>query len=177
MRPLEKFDDKYFKKYKTKLVKIKPYNPKQKQIANKEIEKLRKLLDDKRVNIIIRGSTAFEILGKGDVEVGVYPKANSWDTTPMKLRGVCGEPDNLEKDYARFNLEHQGCEIEIIVLKGYEAKLDRALTQYLQQNPDLLEEYVGLKKKYKYSKREYQIQKNNFFIKVSRLIPNNFLTD
>jgi hypothetical protein len=41
MKALTKFDDKYFLKYKAKPVKIKPYDHKQKEIANKHASNLK----------------------------------------------------------------------------------------------------------------------------------------
>lgn len=58
-------------------------------------------------------------------------------------------------------------------MKGYEAKLDKEITKYLIENKKLLKEYGDIKKKYCYSKKQYQIQKNKFFQKVIRMIPED----
>ena len=63
------------------------------------------------------------------------------------------------------------------VLKGHEAKLDLALALFLKEHPKLLKEYVDLKKGFCFSKREYQIEKNRFFTKVTKMIPENYLQD
>lgn len=171
MRPLDKFPEEYFLKYKTKPVKLKPFNPKQKRIANHYINKLRDLLKDFEVKLMIRGSTAFEILGKGDIEIGVYPEEKDWKQVISKLKDFFGEPENVEKDYVRFNDKKKEIEAEIIVLKGYEAKVDMRLTEYLTTHSALLKQYIQLKKKYTFSKREYQRQKSKFFAEVTRMIP------
>ncbi len=76
------------------------------------------------------------------------------------------EPENLERNYARFNDICEQMEVEIIVLKGHEAKVDLKLHEFLLKHPEVLKEYVRLKQKYAFSKREYQKQKNTFLAKV-----------
>ena len=58
-------------------------------------------------------------------------------------------------------------------MKNYPAKLDRKLHQYFTKNGDALSEYVELKKKFSYSKREYQIQKDKFFRKIIKTLSDN----
>lgn len=170
MKPLDKFPDEYFLKYRQGPLKLHLYNPKQERVANYYIAKLRKLLG-KKVGLMIRGSTAFKILGKGEVEVGIYPKVSHWEGSIALLKRVFGNPENQEQNYLRFNDTYEGKQVEIILLKGYEAEVDIKLHEYLIAHPKLLKEYEDIKIKYCFSKREYQRQKSEFLARVISEIP------
>jgi len=159
---LPKFKKEYFQKFSTKPVNIKPYDPKSKVVAGKYIGKLTKHLEGFDIEIIHRGSTAFKISGKGDVELGIYPTEESWYQVLEKLINHYQGVGCLEKNYARFNDELDEFEIEVIIMKGHEATVDKRLTKYLLVNPEILKEYEVLKEKYSFSRREYQIQKDKF---------------
>ena len=175
MKGLNKFPEEYFLKYKTKPVTLKPYNLQQEQIAEIYIKKIGKVLKDYNIRLRIRGSTGFKIMGKGEVEVGVYPNDKEWNKVVDKLKSVFGEPENVETDYVRFNDIYKDTEVEIILLKEHEADVDIKLHDYLIAHPELLKEYVDIKKKYCYSKREYQRQKHYFLSKVIESIPGEEL--
>ncbi len=173
MRGWNKFDTNYFLKYKEKPVKLRPYDPQQEAVALRYLDEIRKLTSDFKPKLLVRGSTAFKILGKGDVEVGVYPLEKDWQKVAGILTKTYGAPGNIEPDYMRFNQESaEKYEVEIILLKGHEAKVDIALTKYLINHPELLKQYEEIKKSSAHSKREYQIQKNNFLTDVIRQIPD-----
>ena len=160
----------YFNKFSDKPVNIKPFDPASRKIAREYIQTLRKLLENFNLELIHRGSTAFGIAGKGDIEIGIYPKQSDWDRVLEKLTQKYGQAGNLEENYARFNDTFKKREIEIIVMKGHEAKVDKKLTRYLISHPDLLKQYEELKHQYAFSKREYMIQKNRFLTRVVETI-------
>jgi len=172
MRGWDKFDANYFLKYKEKPVKLKPYDPQQEEVALRYLDKIGSLMEGIDIKLLVRGSTAFRIFGKGDVEVGVYPLEKDWKKVAGILAKAYGDPDNVEPDYMRFNHESsEGYEVEIILLKGHEAKVDVKLTEYLMDHPELLKEYEEVKRKSAFSKREYQIRKNDFLTSVIHKIP------
>jgi GrpB-like predicted nucleotidyltransferase (UPF0157 family) len=170
---LPKFEKEYFQKFGTKRVAIKPYDPKSKIVAEKYIKKLTKLLEGFDVEIIHRGSTALKISGKGDVELGVYPTEGSWFQVLERLVNYYKGIGCFEKNYARFNDKLGGFEIEVIMMKGHEATVDKKLTKYLLANPEILKRYEKLKGKYSFSKREYQIQKDKFLRRMMSKIPDD----
>ena len=173
MRTLPRFPADYFLKFSKEPVRLKPFNPKSIDVAQKLIKDLKVILHDLRVEIVHRGSTAFGVIGKGDIEIGIYPtQSKDWSKILDKLRNRFGEAENIEENYVRFNGSVDGFEIEIIVLKGQEAKTDLAITKYLLSHQSLLKEYKRVKTKYAYSKREYQKQKDLFFRRVTRRIPD-----
>jgi len=168
---LPKFKKEYFQKFSTRPVTIKPYDPKSQPVAKKYIRKLTKLLNGLGAEITHRGSTAFKISGKGDIELGIYPIRKSWYQVLERLINHYKGVGCLEKNYARFNDRFEGFEIEVIVLRGREATVDKKLTKYLLSHPEILKRYEELKKKYSFSHREYQIQKDKFLRKLVRQIP------
>lgn len=50
--------------------------------------------------------------------------------------------------------------------------IDQKLTAYLLAHPKLLKKYEEVKRKYSYSRREYQIQKDKFLRRVVAEIKN-----
>jgi len=163
MRNLPQIPDSYFDKFKEKPVHIKPFDPSLVIIAQKYIKKLAKILSDFNLEIVHRGSTAFGIAGKNEIELGIYPKPKDWQKIIDLLTNYFGQVNNLEENYARFNDVYKGTEIEIILMKGYDAILDKKLFSYLVNHPVLLKKYEKLKYKYCYSKKDYMIQKDKFF--------------
>lgn len=173
MKQLPEFPERYWEKFDEEPVEIKAYDPESKAVAEAYVQKLERLLEDQEiVDIYHRGSSAWEVVGKGDVEIGVIPGDDRWFETVVKLANHYGEIGNVDEDYARFNDKSEGFGIEVILMRGYTAKLDKKLQGYMTSHPKLLKEYVRVKKKYRYSKREYQRQKDRFFRRVIDTIPN-----
>lgn len=172
MRGVSPLSDSYFDKFKDKKVKIKPFDPRTKLVAKKYIETLRKILDDLDVEIVHKGSTAMGIAGKGEIEVGIYPKVGDWEKVVQLLTDHYGKIGNQEEDYVRFNDIYDGIEIEVILMRGRDAEIDKKLFEYLISNPQILKEYEDLKYEYCYSKRKYMKQKDKFFRKVIETIPD-----
>jgi hypothetical protein len=163
----------YFLRYKEKPVKIKKYSVAQGRIGEMYSEKISNILIDYKAQVMVRGSTAYKISGKGDVEIGVYPGIGEWGRVIDKLKEHFGEPENVEKNYIRFNFLHKKSELEIIVMKGREAYTDIILHKYLMTHPKLLKKYEKVKTKYSYSKREYNFRKNEFLREVEKRIPED----
>jgi len=174
MRGLTKFDTAYFEKYKTKPVKIKPFSSKQTLIAKKIISQLKEQLPEFKITYLIRGSTAFKISGKGEVEVGVYPQPMDWNMVIEKLVKIYGPLEQSEDNYGRVNTTIDKVEVEIILLKDHEANVDIKLHRYMMSNPEILKDYEKLKKDNCYSKRQYMIAKNEFLADVIEKIPDIF---
>lgn len=163
---MSKLPEDYFNKYSNKPVKIVEFNPKSRIIAGKYIKRLRLLLKNFEIEILHRGSTAFGIAGKGEIEVGIYPLEKEWQGVIGALKTHFGKIDNLEENYARLNDLFDGFEVEIILLKGQGARIDKKLNEYLKNSPKVLEKYEKLKNRYSYSKKEYMIQKNKFLEEI-----------
>ncbi|MBN2015772.1 GrpB family protein [Candidatus Dojkabacteria bacterium] len=171
MKGIPKFPKEYFLKYSTKPVDIKPFDPKIKGVAKQYARKLNRLISDFELKVMHRGATAFGISGKEDIEFGIYPDEDQWFMLLMHLINHFQKIDNLEENYARFNDKFRGYDIEIILMKGHDAKVDKCLIEYLLSHPRLLKQYEDVKEKYAYSGREYAIHKDKFLRKIIKLIP------
>lgn len=156
-------------------MEIGPFDPKAREVGQAYIDQLQQHLIEFKPKITLRGSTAFGIAGKGDIELGVYPKATDWQRIIEQLKGRYGKIGNLEKNYARFNDELKGFEVEIILLKGHDAEVDQKLTAHLLSRPKLLKDYEQVKLNSAYSKREYQKAKDKFLRKVIKNIPEGYV--
>lgn len=170
MKGLDKLPDSYFDRFANKKVNIKPFDPETRKKADKYIVNLRNLFEDD-TEVILRGSTLFEIAGKGEIEYGIYPDNNKWQKVLDVLTTRYGEPQNTDENYARFNDMAEEIEIEIIVMKGMGAEIDKKLTKYLLDHPELLKEYEQIKYDNCESKKDYMIAKDKFFRRVVEMIP------
>jgi hypothetical protein len=171
MKGLPESPPEYFNKFDTTPVSIRPFNPRSKVIADEYLDKLRYLFEGLNTELAHRGSTAFGIAGKGDIELGVYPSTQVWGEVLERLKVFYGLPGNVEENYVRFNDTIDGYEIEIIVLREHEAEVDKRLTKYLMENTDLLKEYEDVKMRFAFSKKEYQKAKDRFLRTVVEMIP------
>lgn len=173
MKPIFDPPPEYYEHFKTRPVAIKPFDERSVAVARTYIERLARILRGVEIEITHRGSTALGIAGKGDIEIGVYPADEDWPVVVKVLQSIYGPPGSLEANFARFNHEADGFEIEIILLRGDEAVVDRKLHAYLREHPELCREYEQVKRRSCYSRREYQRQKDVFLRKVVEMIPED----
>jgi len=172
MKQLPLFPNRYWLKFETKPVIISDYDPRSTNIAKKYIQNISQILTDYPIDAIYhRGSTALQISGKGDIEIGIIPQADYWFDTIVFLSQHFRGLGNLDDDYCRFNDNIDGYDIEIILMKGYTAHLDQKLHEFLSSRPEFLREYEQVKQANAYSQREYNRQKDTFFRKIIALIP------
>lgn len=163
--------DDYFLKYKDKPVRIIPFDPKTKNTGLVLVKEIEELLNGSECIVILRGSTLYEISGKGDIEIGIYTLKENWKKVFQILELKFGDAEVIEAEYARFNFEENKREFEIMMFAGRSAYVDMKLTHYLWKHRELLKEYEEIKKKYSYSKRDYNREKNRFLRRVEREIP------
>lgn len=166
MKGIPKFPKKYFEQYRITPLKLKPYSSKQKEIGDKFVNKIIEIINDPKTEITLRGSTLYKILGKGDIDIGIYATPKGWKIALNKLLLFYGKARVIEKTFAAFYIEKDGFEIEISLMKGHQTEVDKALTNHFLTNSASLVEYENLKRKYSYSKREYLIQRDKFFRKI-----------
>ena len=155
-----------YERFPEEPVKIEPFDPLVRRFAEKYLLKLIEILQGTSIKIQLRGSTAYGISGKGDIEFGLYPSTTEWEKALDLLKHHFGVPGNVEPEYVRFNSTEAGHEIEIIVMRGYQAETDQRLHIYLLSHPQVLKEYEQIKTRFAFSKREYQKQKDLFFEKI-----------
>src|SRR5687767_4681264 len=76
----------------------------------------------------------------------------SFEEVYSLLLNLYGEPRAIGDEFAFFYEQDNGYDVEVSLMKGNEAEVDKALTEFLLNDPDALEDYVNLKKKFCYSK-------------------------
>lgn len=162
MNPIS-LDDSYFEKFSTKPVMLKPFDPQTKATALA----LMAILDEEvaawGIRSVLHGSTALELEGKGEIEVVLYLDDESWEPVKSHLFAIYGQPHSQEENFVNINTEYRSIEVEIILLRGHDAEVNCALMDYLHSHPDACAEYITLKRRYAYSRREYYRQKHRFF--------------
>jgi hypothetical protein len=166
MRDTRKFTREYFEKFRTTPIKLIPFSPTQKRIAEKWVIHLREVLKGIPVTVAHRGSTLLEITGKGDIDIAVYTDMTTFRTVFNKIAHFFGDPKATDENFAAFYTLDRGYEVEISLMKGREAKVDQALTKTLVSNPKFIREYQEIKVRYCFSKREYLFQRSKFFKRI-----------
>ena len=171
MRDVEPLSQEFFDNLKEKPVKVQAYNPKSAIIADEYIALLKNLLSSySNIQFLHRGSTALEIAGKGDVEIGICPEEKDWESIFDILHKRFGEPHLKEPDFILFNDRKDAFEIELAMMKGFVAVREKALLTYLKGHKALCKQYEDLKYKYAYSKKQYAIEKEKFLREVVKQI-------
>lgn len=170
--PKTKFTKEYFEQFRTTPLKLSPFDPNAKKIANRYIEEIQNLLFETKCTVRLRGSTAFEILGKGDIDIAVYSSEKEYSLIKKIITREFVKPVAEGIDFTAYEFAEDAYKIEISLMKGIEARVDEKLTDFMLNNRHYIKEYEKLKKKYCFSKREYLIQRNMFFSKVVKLIPD-----
>src|SRR5579885_1452652 len=162
MKPITQFTKDQFTKFTPTPVKLKPFDPRNRLIAKEYIKDLDKTLAQWHVQAKIIGSTAYGIAGKGAIEVGVFLHGYNWQPVIEKLENTYGKMEVLEKDYAQFHDEFQNYDIKVMLFKGYAAQVNRKLHDFFLSHPKVLKQYEDLKKRFAYSQRDYQKEKQEF---------------
>lgn len=170
MKPLNKFPRHFFDKYTEKPVSLLPYSSRMEVLANKYIGVIKQLLNKYDVEIRTIGSVAYKI-PTTDVEIAIYVKGNDWDGVNNSLRREFGIPIQIEKEFSRYSIPGEEYEFDIHVYTGYEGIVSKKLTEFMLNNPKLINDYQRIKSQYSFSKREYQYQKSKFLSEVIKKIP------
>lgn len=170
MRPLE-LDDETFAYMSDKPVVLKPFDPHTKAVALELMALLDEQLAPWGVRSVLHGSTALEIEGKGEIEVAIYLDDDMWAPVKAHLYARYGLPWFESASFANINAVYQDTDVEIILLRGYDAVVNRALMEYLHASAQARADYVALKRQFAYSRRIYYQQKHQFFNRIIESLP------
>ena len=173
MEPLSNYSEEFFNKYKEKPEELFEYGPEIQAVADKYINKIRQLLIGV-ADVEPIGSVAYK-MPAADVEVAVYTTEDNFIKAVEILENKFGEPVQKQLDFVRFQIIEGKYEMNVHVYKGREAVVNKSLTKYMLDHPDLIDEYKKIKEKHSYSKREYQLQKYFFINKVIKEIPEDYI--
>lgn len=162
MKPIS-LDESIFEKMSTKPVVLKPFDPRTKAAALALMVILDEQVATWGIRSVLHGSTALELEGKGEIEVSLYLDDETWEPVKSHLFALYGQPYSQEENFVNINTEYRSIDVEIILLRGHDAEVNRALMDYLHSHPDACAEYVRIKRQYAFSRQEYYRQKHRFF--------------
>ncbi len=165
MKPIP-LDDSYFEKFSTRPVTLKPFDPRTKEAALALMAILDGQVATWGIRSVLHGSTALELEGKGEIEVVLYLDDENWEPVKFHLVEIYGHPHSEEENFVNINTEYRSIEVEIILVRGHDAEVNRAIMDYLHAHPDACADYVALKRRYASSRREYYRQKHRFFCAI-----------
>lgn len=154
-----------FARYSEKPVPLRPFDPAALETCAAYRRRLLDLLGP-RARIELRGSTALGLPGKGELDIAVVAAdREEFARYRALLMTAYGAPGSDEAEFARFNDEADGREIEIMVKLAGSAgeRAEAAIQERLRFDPDARRRYLELKERYSYSRREYYRQKDRFF--------------
>lgn len=173
MKNTRKKSPEYFKRFDENPVELKPHDPSLNSIALELVDRLYILLKNLPVEIIHIGSTAYKIAGKGEIEIGIFTDDTNWDKVKTRLTPLYGRPKFEVEERVRYNTQFKWKAIEILLMRGDTAKLNKAVHTELIGNTSKLAEYEEIKESSKHSNREYLIAKNKFFEDIIASLPED----
>jgi GrpB-like predicted nucleotidyltransferase (UPF0157 family) len=171
MKPITEFTKDQFAKFAPTPVKLKPFDPRNRLIAKEYIRDLDRTLAEWNIQAKIMGSTAYGIAGKGAIEVGLFLHGYNWEPVLGKLEEVYGQMEVKDRDYAQFHDEFQNYDIKVMLFKGHAAKVNRKLHDFFLNHPQVVKQYEDLKKRFSYSRRDYQREKQEFLNDIIEDLP------
>lgn len=178
MKPLKIFSKDYYTKLPHAPVLIKPFNPQMKLIGKEYIKNIEQILSPWHVKAKIIGSTAYEIAGQGGIEVGIYLTNSNWNEVLNRLEHMDIQKDVLEHEFAQYIDNYQGYKIDLLLMKGHTARVNKHIYDFFIKHPDIAQKYEAIKKKFSYSKQEYQKQKTEFINDIVEELPEeDFYTE
>lgn len=173
MKPLTNINDQYFEQFPEKPVAVEAFDPKLKIIAKQYLEEiLNPLIENLSLKGNHVGSTALGIAGRREIELAIYTPNETWNKLLVRLINHYKSIGNLDTEYARFDDKFEGEKIEVICLKGYSAKVNLKVFNFLKGHEEIKKQYENLKLKFSFSKKAYKIQQNKFFEKIIKEIPD-----
>ncbi len=157
----------------TKIVKIKPYNPLSKTAFESRKQQLQAIVGSD-TEILFKGAAAWEISGKGDIDIYIPSPAAQFDTYFHQLKDSLGEPGSFYPlERVRWNTTTNNIETEIFLVNQdadfWKESLD--FWNYIESHPEALNEYRIIKENADgKSVREYYQAKIEFYNKSLNII-------
>ena len=150
-------------------VKIVPFNPKVKEIFEKQKKEIQSILGE-NILVIHKGASNLGISGKGEIDVYVPVGSDEFSYFLEKLIQEYGKPGSLyASERARFNRKLENTDIEIFLINKDSSDWTRAIVfeEYLKIHPKELKAYEKLKEEANgLSMREYYRRKIEFINEI-----------
>lgn len=131
------------------------------------MEEIRKTIPGKEV--LLGGSTALGIPGAGDIDLDILCPKEEIVENEKKLAHIFGEPTEKTDMRTKWVFEKNGFHFDCVLSdpKISHFPMQRRVFEALQSNPDLMEEYRGLKINCDgLPYEQYETKKKEFFQKV-----------
>jgi hypothetical protein len=171
MKNTQKKSLEYFKRFDENPIDLKPYDPSLTPIAVELIDMLVARLINIPVEILHIGASAYEISGKGGIEIAILSRDEDWEKIKKRLFPLYGKPKFELTERVGYNTQFKWKAVEILLMRGDTAKLNKAVHTALKGDTSKLQEYEAIKEESKHSNREYHIAKNKFFENIIEALP------
>lgn len=149
-----------------KLVKILPYNSRQKKIA----DNIRDQVNGKfpELDVILIGSSGLEISGQGDIDISILGNLEDLPKYIPHLVQLFGQPKSEKIETVKWGLIVDGYQVELyLTYRDRAMKRQIAVFNKLSNDPDLLKKYEQLKESFNgKSMKEYQRKKYEFYHQI-----------
>ncbi len=165
---LTKEEENYLSKINPRrITKIYPYNPNGKELGEKIVKQIKKVLPD--ANILFMGSVALKISGQKDIDIYILSDVKHFDDYLPELEKLFGvinkQGDYVKKKFVEWKFEQDGYDIEIYLTEPPQRQIN--VYNILKSNPILLKKYENLKMKFKGKLyKDYQKAKYEFYNKI-----------
>ncbi|MBI2335080.1 GrpB family protein [Candidatus Daviesbacteria bacterium] len=167
---LTKSDIEWLKKLsRSKKVKIVPYNPKVKEVFEKQRKEILDILGQD-IEVLHLGATGFGISGQGEIDLVIPVSLDRFGEFIEKFEKIYGDPKSFSpRNRVRFNHKQGDINIEIVIVnrdsEGW--KRNVAFENYLKSHPEALGEYRRLKESSNgIGLKEYYRRKMEFINKI-----------
>lgn len=161
-------EKKYLEKIsKTKKVRLYPYDPKVKVIAEKYISQIKKAMPEPKIYWI--GASALGIFGQKDIDINILCSPKEFDKYLPKLKKILSQPKSTSKHFIEWNFKDTEYDVEIYLTNPESQSLQRQIKVFelLKSNKKLLKEYETLKNDFDgQSYHDYQKAKYEFYNKI-----------
>ena len=163
---VERKSREHFNRLTEKPVEIKPFDPESKRQASFYLAGLNDILAPLGVSAELFGSVELEIAGKGEWEFGIWLTDQQWYPLLIRLINHFGSIYTLTDDFALFNDDYNGTQVEVIPMRSETAEQNRAIMNYWRNHPAALKAYEQGKYQYVHSRREYYWWKSNLIADI-----------
>lgn len=143
---------------------IKPWNPKAAEYAKTLVKKIELL----GLEVFWEGSLALEIPGQNDIDLYIFSAPKDFNRYLPDITHILAEPTYILPEKILWRIEKDDYKIDSTLTdkNNPEVLKDKIFYTSLKENPNLLQEYAGLKVP-GLSAREYFTRKNEFYNKVT----------
>lgn len=151
----------------TKIIHIKPYNPKCNEVAHKLIEQIK---SSSTLDVLYTGASALGISGVNDIDFTILCPRLDFQKYLPRIEKILGKPQKIGEQNIRWEgIEIGGVAVDVHMTDPNNPFLAEhiQLFELLKNNRRLLKEYEELKQKCDgFSYKEYQRAKYEFYNKV-----------